>query len=429
MPLWHPACALRHEEYSNRGQSRGVRRGEGSRAGSCSPRQLIGDSKNSAPLLGGLGLHCEATNQLEGVTNAVAPQLPHQRYYRVSGAIGTVLLSSSMSSPMTPIIFVNIGWMERYEGISEDDEISGGFGYFREHKFGHEAWNFAPLRGRLYGYVPRSQRINLERLGAGSRDAEVGGVTVVWIARDPSINVIKIVGWYLGATIRSDHRAITRAGGHEVHYQIDAPANLAVRLKGDQRLFKIPTAQSSGKGNLGQSPVWYGGSEAFRNDVLKYVAVGGVLSTPASKSKLPPKNFDPEARKRIELAAVAHATRYYKSIEGGGRAVKSVERDNCGWDLTVTAPNGEVLKVEVKGLTGAECIVELTPNEYKMMRSVEHRDQYVIYIVTQADTYNARSHVFRYLRDESTLKDPIWASSDGRRLRIKPMTAAHLSVA
>jgi Domain of unknown function (DUF3883) len=326
----------------------------------------------------------------------------------------------------TPLVFVNIGWMERYEGIAEDDKISGGHGHLREFSFGHEAWNFAPLRGRVYGYIPRSQRIDLTNLGAPQNADEVSGVTVVWIARHPSTHIIKIVGWYLDATIHSDHWTLKRAGGHAVEYRIEAKR--WTRLDPDDRLFDIPTAQSNGKGNLGQSPVWYGGSNTFRSKVLDYIRAGGQLPA-AKRSASPPKNLDPEARKRIENAAVAHATHYYRSKEGGRRAVESVEGDNCGWDLTVTAANGEVLKVEVKGLGGRGCVVELTPNEFNAMRSSEHRCEYVVYIVTEAETPRARRHVFRLRRDEGTARAPVWAAADGRRLRIKQMTAAHLSFA
>ncbi|WP_410723360.1 protein NO VEIN domain-containing protein, partial [Burkholderia sp. SIMBA_042] len=75
--------------------------------------------------------------------------------------------------------------------------------------------------------------------------------------------------------------------------------------------------------------------------------------------------------------------RYYESEEGGNRTVSSVEEDNVGWDLTVTG--GDVtLKVEVKGLSGHELCVELTPNEYKQMVSPEHRAMYAVYVVTGA---------------------------------------------
>lgn len=324
-----------------------------------------------------------------------------------------------------PLLFVNIGWMLDYAGIRKNDPITGGFGYFKDHDFGHEAWNFAPHRGRLLGYIPGSRGVNLRNLGGVAGAESVEGVTVVWIARHPSTGKTFVVGWYVNATVHADLRFVHRSADHNVEYRIEAPEAGHKLLLPDQRAFEIPTKKE--KGNLGQSPVWYGGTEAFRKKVREYLAAGGKLSVARPKGSGVPRNADPEARKRIELAAVRHATRYYKSAAGGSRKVFSVEKDAAGWDLTVTGPGNEVLKVEVKGCSGTDCIAELTPNEYEKMRSREHRAEYVIYIVTQAGTKAERAHVFRFVEHESSAKSQVWLSVEGRRLRIEERVAARLS--
>lgn len=329
--------------------------------------------------------------------------------------------------PVAPLLFVNIGWMLDYAGIKKTDPITGGFGYFKDHDFGHEAWNFAPRQQKLWGYIPGSRGVNLRNLGAESGSTSLDGVTVVWIARHPSNGKTLIVGWYVNATVHAELRFINRAGGHDVGYRIDAPEAGSKLLLPDQRTFEIPTEKK--KGNLGQSPVWYGGTDAFRARVRDYLATDGLRPASRGRARTPPRNSDPEARKKIELAAVRHATRYYESEKGGFRHVRSVERDAAGWDLTVTSPSGEVLKVEVKGCSGTDCIAELTPNEFAKMRSVEHRGDYVIYIVTQAGTKAERAHVFRFFAKESSAKSQVWLSSEGRRLRIEERVAAHLSYA
>src|SRR5207249_11695586 len=49
--------------------------------------------------------------------------------------------------------------------------------------------------------------------------------------------------------------------------------------------------------------------------------------------------------------------------------VSSHESDNLGWDLSAILPEmGIELKLEVKGLSGPDIAVELTPNEYTMMK-------------------------------------------------------------
>ncbi|MGN7127389.1 DUF3883 domain-containing protein [Methylorubrum thiocyanatum] len=320
--------------------------------------------------------------------------------------------------------------MKDYAGVSANDQAVGGHGYLKQGNIGHEVWNFMPFKSKVYGYVPRSARINLKNLGGSTADKFVQPATVVWIARNPSNKKTYIVGWYKNATVykENDHIKLNRKGGFEVGYQIVAPAEDATLLPVDRRLYHIPTAKAPG--NLGQSPVWYGGNQDFRDAVNSYIESGGNFAVGASakaKSKSPKRQTNPELRKQIELAAVRHAKAYYESVEGGSQIVDSVEKDGVGWDLNVTAPTGAILKVEVKGLSGKEVVVELTPNEYKKMKDTNHRSQYVIYVLTEALTSNARSHVFRHNAEASKSGKLVWVASDGRQLEIKPVIAARLT--
>lgn len=316
--------------------------------------------------------------------------------------------------------------MMAYNGPTNDPTI-GGHGYLKTHEFGHEAWNFTPTGGRCYGYIPRSARIDLRRLGGSAKDTSLQGVTVVWIARNPRDRKTKIIGWYRNATIHKDYDilSVRRSPRITVGYQIETPMISAHLLLPDQRLKSVPTAKQ--KGNMGQSPVWYG-NPRFNSEVVAYINGQSDEATPGKKGRSPKRPNDPEARKLIELAAISHATKYYQSAEGGRRLVESVEGDWVGWDLTVTAGD-ELLKVEVKGLSGSEVCVELTPNEYRTMLSIEHRNQYVIYIVTKAGTAAAKSHVFYYHAETRKSGDHTWRTRNGRLLKIKPITGARLSIA
>ena len=63
--------------------------------------------------------------------------------------------------------------------------------------------------------------------------------------------------------------------------------------------------------------------------------------------------------------------------------VRSVEKDSLGWDLSAKhRVAGELVQVEVKGLSGNQIAVELTPNEYKKMK--KHKKTYRICVVTNA---------------------------------------------
>jgi len=322
------------------------------------------------------------------------------------------------------LVFVNVGWMVSYQGPTNDPTL-GGHGWLKTHDYGHEAWNYLPHDGNLYGYVPRSARIDIKRLGAGTTDERLDGVTVVWIARNPRNKITYVAGWYREASIHreSRHFKVARPSGDVIEYQIRAPLARAKLLSPDQRTIAVPTAKMPG--NLGQSPVWYG-NDVFVARVRDYLASDGVNRPPKKSGGNGRKDIDPATRKLIEVAAVRHAIRYYESDEGGNRTVSSVEKDNVGWDLTVTG--GDVtLKVEVKGLSGRELCVELTPNEYKQMVSPEHRAMYAIYVVTEALSPTAMAHIFYYNTEASRGGTHVWNSVDGRILNVQQIVGARLT--
>lgn len=334
----------------------------------------------------------------------------------------------SYADEAPPLVFVNIGWMKRYQKPDEDDPTIGGHGYLKTHSFGYESWNFKITDDWLYGYVPRSARINIQRLGRTKKIQFLSGVTVIWIARNPDTRQTKVVGWYRDATIyhSNEHFKISRMKGVTVAYQIRTLATNAVLLLPDQRVLDVPTRKK--KGNLGQSPVWYGNPEfngKVRNFIYRY-EIQRTQERGRSINATRPRQADPISRQLVELAAVEHAINYYKSDEGGNCLVNSVEADRVGWDLTVTAKD-KVLKVEVKGLSGSDLCVELTPNEYQKMCSEEHRYHYIIYIVTEAISPQAKAHIFYCDAEQSHAEEHVWRAQDGRRLQIKPITGAQLT--
>ncbi|MBY6159418.1 DUF3883 domain-containing protein [Mameliella alba] len=315
--------------------------------------------------------------------------------------------------------------MTHYKG-PQGDKAEGNFGFLKTNDIAHESWNFEPIRRKVYGYVPRSAKINISRLGAKRGDAEVNGVTVVWIARNPRTTKTVIVGWYRNARIHKDaeHRLLKRSSDFEVGYQIEAPAADAVLLPIDARSYTIPTAKAPG--NLGQSPVWYGKGAAFNRDVAEYINRGGA---PAKRPSKVPRQTDTELRRKVEQAAINHAIAHYESDVGGSHRVESVEKDGVGWDLEAFAEDGANLKIEVKGLSGKDLVVELTPNEYAKMLSPEHRADYIIYVLPEALSSKPVAYIFRYDAFLSKGKDLVWVSEEGQRLLIEPIIAARLSIA
>lgn len=149
-----------------------------------------------------------------------------------------------------------------------------------------------------------------------------------------------------------------------------------------QRTFRIPR----GKGLPGQSNVWYANvtnssSTKLVADLRKLIGDGGKekKSSPSlGQTGRSAKSPDKDLILMVEKAAVAFVWNYYL---GQNYVIRSVEKDNRGWDLEATK-GARVLKLEVKGHAGQTIQFELTPNEYRMMRL--HSDSYRVCVVRDA---------------------------------------------
>lgn len=176
-----------------------------------------------------------------------------------------------------PILFCNVGWMTRYDGI-DGDKIQRD-GSYNKNSIGHEVCNFSNINGKVYGYVQPTGQIKIEKLGAGKKDDYLNGVTVIWTA-GPDSGGTAIVGWYKNATVFRELQKIKnptklqKSNGLD-SYRIVAAASDATLLPFDKRSFMIPRAV---KGGIGQSNVWYANSpesEEIVSKVLRLVDADG----------------------------------------------------------------------------------------------------------------------------------------------------------
>lgn len=127
-----------------------------------------------------------------------------------------------------------------------------------------------------------------------------------------------------------------------------------------------------------------------------------------------PRQPDPEKRALLEKHAVSLAIEWYRKR---GYKVRSVERDNLGWDLEAET-EGHTLLVEVKGLSGSQLAVSLTPNEYRAMGRVSLRPRYRLFVVTSGF---GEGHVAEFFYDPDTES---WTDGDGRKLDFREITGA-----
>ena len=155
------------------------------------------------------------------------------------------------------VLFCNIGWMQRYNGIDGDSIERGGA--YNEENIGHEVCNFSNVDGKVFGYVqPVNNKINIENLGADKDALSIEGITVAWLASHETGGTV-VVGWYKNATVYRDEQELLRPSKEQNNsgvstYFITAVWDDVVLLPVEKRLTLIPRAK---KGGIGQSNVWY----------------------------------------------------------------------------------------------------------------------------------------------------------------------------
>lgn len=296
-----------------------------------------------------------------------------------------------------PILFCNVGWMERYQGLRSGDQISGGGSYVMKEGRGHEICNFSPDNNTFYGYVqPPGEQINIERIGKGSHNESIGGVTVVWTATRPGGGTA-IVGWYKDATVFRSYQKFTKAPLAQSRngidgYWIKAPVSKATLLPVDARVFEVPRQV---KGGMGQSNILYADSPASAPLVKRVAGFMNKGQTRRLRGQNRPTKQDQEKKAKIEKAAIRACCDHFESL---GYEVESVEKDNVGWDLQAMAGRSS-LRIEVKGLSGTVFSVELTPNEYQAF--LQQADDYRLAVVL--NTLEApKLSICRYSKEQGT---------------------------
>jgi len=205
---------------------------------------------------------------------------------------------------MTTVLFCNVGWMKKYNGIKGDSIERGGS--YNEHEIGHEVCNFSNVRGNVFGYVQSMGQIKIERLGAKRDDEFISGVTVVWTA-GPKTGGTAVVGWYKNARIYREYQEFTKLTKLQnendlSRYRIMAAASDITLLPPEERTLLIPRAV---KGGIGQSNVWYADSPESKKHVTRV-------------SRLIEKGY---------LKKLPDIDRYLSGKEGNPRLVTHLQRE------------------------------------------------------------------------------------------------------
>ena len=327
---------------------------------------------------------------------------------------------------MQKMLFCNIGWMNKYQGLGAGDKIKGGGSFVSKHGFGWEIYNFKPFKGKMYGYVQPKGKINIHRLGASKGSDKVENALVIWTARRLSGGGVVILGWYKDATVYRNHQPAPEGSDRknpdktESGFFIEAEEKKHRLLPIDARIFKIPR----GKNGMGQSNVWYADQKQhliFKQKVLDFIT--NIEKGKIFKKPMPPKakngkawQPDPYKRQKIEKIAIEKTKKYFENL---GYIVDSFEKDNIGWDLEAIQGD-QRLKLEVKGLSGKDLLIEFTPKEYEKMK--EYVNSYRICVVTDV-LKRPFLRIFSFSPENER-----WEDDRGPYLKITEIVSARMSL-
>jgi hypothetical protein len=262
----------------------------------------------------------------------------------------------------------------------------------------------------------------------------------VWTAPHPEQGGRAVVGVWKNATVyRADQKpkgeiARRREVGLKdfAGYRCTAKAQDCVLLNPDARpIFMRPGQPRKGGTWPGQQKVFYPkvGSSALRRleTILADIASANASPGKASGRKTKPNRSswqaDVEQRKKIEVAAIMAVG---SKLEGMGYTVRSVEKNNVGYDL-IAKREEEVLHFEVKGRSGGDVCADLSANEFDCLKQYERERtpgaHYRIAIVTGA-LVNPVINEFALMNGQKSQ----WCTLDGGwRLKFEDRTAARLT--
>ena len=167
------------------------------------------------------------------------------------------------------ILFCNIVWMKKYQGITEDDKPKYCGEYVREEDAESDIFNFSEYNGRCYGYVRHTGDLVPPTAG-GEDDSKC---LIIWCAFKDK-NQGRVVGWYKDAALFAEEQyqpSFTNPD-YELDYYFSAESKNCVLLPENKRILKVERAAKAGRGKgFGKDDVWYADSEYAKTVLIPEV--------------------------------------------------------------------------------------------------------------------------------------------------------------
>ncbi|MPQ44528.1 hypothetical protein [Clostridium tarantellae] len=198
---------------------------------------------------------------------------------------------------MRRILFCNIAWMDKYQGITPNDKPVNGGSYVEHTKNAHEASNFLPRHFTVddesseycLGFFETKStngnarnQLHIEKIDSGINKTieSIDNVLVIWCAKCPSNDFTSVVGWYKNATVYRYYQEVEIGSESIQAYNILAKAEYCVLLPTNIRsrrtMWWVPrVAKRNGPSyGFGQANVWFAnekdnkGKENYLNKII-----------------------------------------------------------------------------------------------------------------------------------------------------------------
>ena len=174
------------------------------------------------------------------------------------------------------IVFCNVPWLKRYQGVTDDDKPINGGSYFEENEESAVCYIFQVHNHNCYGSsIYGGETLNIERIANVGDDVDmINDVTVIWTALSEEGR--KIVGWYEHAEMYRNWQCfydnILDNGRGEWWYHFKTREENAYIIPINARQFEVPSATTDGKGRgFGRSNIWYADSVYAREEFVPKV--------------------------------------------------------------------------------------------------------------------------------------------------------------
>lgn len=258
-------------------------------------------------------------------------------------------------STANKLVLLKTAWCDWYDG----DAVIGDFQYVKDHGSGsgHERFNFRKSRsGTYYGYCPPIGK------GGSPNPSVHDGWTVIWVAKKPKTNGVRIVGVYYNAKFEGATMS-QRVDDEKINYCVSSRDGFVVPPELRTRSFKSP---------IKSGPCCYliGGNDDKKYRTLSRQLLDEVTrlkTLSAREREIIETHYGFPTNEHIRAVEKASVEFVWKHFEAKKYVIKDRQKDNVGYDLEAENKQNTLL-LEVKGTSGDTPYAYITTNELATAR-------------------------------------------------------------